>query len=145
VGASLETWLDCAVKGDDPHVEEADLEAVETCISCRLPDELRHVLLIANRPEAFIGESYIAFFNLDDIVQRWCEVQTHTPGFIPFASNGGGEYYGIDSRQKVTFVVIPSIGSEWGVAFFLGSTWDEFWSTLQCGNLFKVPHQLQRD
>ncbi len=96
----------------------------------------------ANRPEGFVGESYIAFFSLDDLAQSWRDAQESPRGFIPFASNGAGEWYGIDSRlESPEVVLMPPIGTEWAAAMFLGATWDEFWETLRRGNLFDQVYQ----
>lgn len=58
------------------------------------------------------------------------------PGFVPFASNGGGEWYGYDSRAVAhPFVLMPSIGMEWAAAMLLGNTWEGFLETLSGGDL----------
>ncbi len=134
---TLENWLATAFKSDNPPTTEAGLQGVESHIGCRLPDEVRRVLTLANRPEGFVGESYIAFFDTDGLIQCWRDAQEAACGFVPFASNGGGEWYGVDSRLDVpVFLLMPSIGMEWGVAIFLGATWDGFWETLKRGNFF---------
>jgi hypothetical protein len=75
-------------------------------------------------------------------VSPWSDAQGDTRGFIPFASNGAGEWYGIDSGvESPAFVLMPSIGTEWGAAMLLGATWDEFWETLKRGNLFDQVYQ----
>jgi hypothetical protein len=109
----------------------------------RLPDPLRFLLTTADQPEGFVGESYIAFFAVDDLAQCCADVQSAAPGFIPFASNGAGEWYGVDSRLKTpAFVLLPAIGAEWSAAMFLGSGWAEFWKTLQRGDLYERPYQV---
>jgi hypothetical protein len=134
---TLENWLQAATTGDGPSATEAVLQSIESQIGYRLPREIRTVLTFANRPEGFVGESYIAFFNPEDVIQGWREAQDSAPGFVPFASNGGGEWYGLDSRlDSPSFVLMPSIGMEWAEAVFLGTTWQELWETLQRGNLF---------
>lgn len=127
---------------DSAPATETEIRAVELQIASRLPDPVRLVLTTACRPEGFVGGSYIAFFTLDDLAQCWGNAQDSARGFIPFASNGAGEWYGLDSRLKdPLFVLMPSIGPEWGAAMLLGATWDEFWKTLRSGNLFVHAHQ----
>jgi len=67
-------------------------------------------------------------------------------GFVPFASNGGGEWYGCDSRTvPPAFVLMPMIGVEWDVAMFLSDTWDGFPEALKAGRLFDKPYQRSND
>jgi hypothetical protein len=130
---------------DDAPATEAGLRPIEEQIGYRLPEELRRVLTLASRPEGFVGESYIAFFNTDDLIRNWRDAQPLARGFVPFASNGGGEWYGFDSRLEspaTAFLLMPSIGMEWGVATFLGANWEEFWETLKRGNLFDHDYQF---
>jgi hypothetical protein len=135
--APLQEWLATAYRGDESPATESRLCSIESQIGLRLPDPVRFVMTNAYRPEGFVGASYIAFFTLDDLAQSWRDSQENARGFIPFASNGAGEWYGIDSRLKSPpFVLMPSIATEWEAAMLLGATWDEFWETLKRGNLF---------
>jgi len=111
--SALESWLATAIKGDDPPATEAALYGVESLIGYRLPDELRHVLTLANRPEGFVGKSYLAFFNTDDLIQRWRDAQEAACGLVPFASNGAGEWYGLDSRLDVDWKGMGSSNVPW--------------------------------
>jgi hypothetical protein len=75
----------------------------------------------------------------------WHDAQDNVRGFVPFASNGGGEYCGWDSRHaSQAFLLMPSIGMEWGQAMYLGATWDAFWKTLQRGGLFDNPTSQEK-
>lgn len=133
----LQEWLATARQGDGPPDTEDDLRAVESQINFRLPSAVRWVLNVAHRPEGFLGESYIGFLSARDIANCWGAVQTMAPGFVPFASNAAGEWYGVDSRPTtLAFVLLPSIGADWAAAMLLGLAWDEFWETLKRGNLF---------
>jgi hypothetical protein len=134
---TLQDWLATARHGDDVPPADSHLQAVEAHMGVRLPAPVRLVLTTAHRPEGFVGDSYIAFFAVDDLARCWADAQRTAPGFIPFASNGAGEWYGIDSRlNPPTFGLIPAIGAEWSTAMLLGAAWDDFWETLKRGNLF---------
>jgi len=115
---------------------------VESRVGHRFPDELRRILATACRPEGFVGQSYIAFLDPEDLIQCWTSARDEAKGFVPFATNGAGEYYGFDSRRSpVRFLLMPSIGMEWDVAMFLGDTWIAFWETLRKGDLFERTYQ----
>jgi hypothetical protein len=134
---TLQEWLAAARHGDDALPTEAHLGAVESQMGLQLPAPVRLVLTTTHRPEGFVGESYIAFFTVDDLAQCWAEAQRTSPGFIPFASNGAVEWYGLDSRvNPPAFVLIPAIGGERSTATLLGAAWDDFWETLKRGDLF---------
>ena len=139
---ALQEWLVTAYHGDDSPAAEGRIRTIEAQIGLRLPDPVRFVLTTAYPPEGFIGESYIAFFTVDDLAQGWLDAQRTAPGFVPFASNGAGEWYGLDSRvNPPAFVVMPSIGMEWATAMLLGATWEDFWEALKCGKLFDHVNQ----
>jgi hypothetical protein len=143
---SLEDWLATASISGEPAATEAELREVESHIGRRLPDEIRRVLKTENRPEGFIGKAYVAFFNVHDLIQCWRNAQESAPGFVPFASDGGGEWYGFDSRQDAPpFLLMPAIGMEWGVAMLLGANWSSFSETLQRGNLFDHQYRPPQD
>jgi cell wall assembly regulator SMI1 len=138
---SVEDWLGTVPRGADAPAAENEIQAVESQIGRRLPDEIRHVLGKAYRPKGFVGESYIAFLSTDELLQSWRGAQSYAAGFVPFASNGGGELYGLDSRPGApAYVLMPSIGLDWRAAM-LGITWNEFWLALQDGRLFDRPYR----
>jgi hypothetical protein len=110
---SLEDWLSTAVKTAERPAVETRLREVESQTGCRLPDEVRNILTLGNKQEGFVGASFIAFFDADDLIRCWHDAQDSARGFVPFASNGGGEYYGWDSRHhRQAFLLMPSIGME---------------------------------
>ena len=54
---------------------EAELCIAEAQSGYHLPKEIRRVLTLTNRPEGFVGESYIASFNANDLIQSWRDAQ----------------------------------------------------------------------
>jgi hypothetical protein len=139
VSVSLQDWIgsDTVSRHHAPATEQ-ELKEVEDEIGHRLPEPLRQILQTSGGPEGFFGESYIAFFSATDLAACWRQAQQTAVGFVPFASDGGGERYGYDSRSPTrAFVLLPSIGMEWGVATLLATTWDEFLDVLRRGTLFE--------
>jgi SMI1 / KNR4 family (SUKH-1) len=135
----LRNWLesDQVVRRSAPIAEE-EIQKVESEIGNRIPEPLRQLLLTSGSPEGFLGESYIAFFNATDITACWREAQQMAVGFVPFASNGGGDWYGYDSRSPLCpFVLLPAVGMDWDDAMLLGATWNDFLGVLKNGNLFE--------
>ncbi|MEP7367308.1 MAG: SMI1/KNR4 family protein [Acidobacteriota bacterium] len=134
---SLPTWIATSLTGDGILPSEADIREMGSRIGQQLPDELRLLLITANQPEGFVGNSYVAFFDVEEIVGCWLQAKESVHDFVPFASNGSGEWYGLDYRSaSARFVLMPSIGIAWDAAIFIGATWDEFWESLQKGSLF---------
>jgi hypothetical protein len=132
-------WLESdQVLRQEAPATEAQLQELESQIGQRLAEPLRQCLLLSGSPEGFFGESYIAFFSTREIATCWRQSQEAAAGFIPFASNGGGEWYGYDSRSTHRpFVLLPSIGMEWQAAMLLANTWDAFLDALNRGDLFE--------
>lgn len=65
--------------------------------------------------EGFIGDGYIIFWRVEEVVDfnREYEVGTYAPGIFWFASNGGGEGYGFDTSDVAMPVVrVPFIGMD---------------------------------
>ncbi len=136
---TFQDWLrsDQVLRQQAP-ATEAQLQELESQIGQQLPESLRRCLLISGSPEGFLGKSYIAFFSASDIETSWRESQEAAPGFVPFASNGGGEWYGYDaSNPGRFFVLLPSIGMEWKAALLLANTWDAFLDALNRGDPFE--------
>ena len=139
MSSALRNWLesDQALRRHAPDTEQK-IQELESEIGSRVPEPLRQLLLISGSQEGFLGESYIAFFNASEIAACWHQAQQMADGFVPFASNGAGEWYGFDSRsQPCTFVLLPAIGAEWDDALPLGATWDDFLGVLKSGTLFE--------
>lgn len=134
---TLEQWLDKAGSPGGSPASAAEIDQLEVSIRHSLPEQVRRVLGSANRPNELIGASYLSFLNVDDLAAYKAMADLAAPGFIPFASNGGGELYGFDARTEAPqYVLMPAIGMEWPVAMFLGSNWQGFWRALFEGDLF---------
>jgi hypothetical protein len=139
---SVQEWLQTNTQHEHGSASEAEVQAAEQEMGHRFPDGLRHLLLVFEGPEGFLGESYIRFFDTSELINCWRVSDEWAKGFVPFATNGGGEWYGYDSRAvPVVFVLMPMIGVEWQVAMFLSDTWSGFIETVKTGRLFDKPYQ----
>jgi hypothetical protein len=137
VSDALRDWLesDQVLRRHAPVAQE-EIQKLESEIGHPFPKPLRE-LLTSGGPEGFLGETYIAFFNASDITACWRQAQPVAAGFVPFASNGGGEWYGYDFRSpQCPFVLLPALAACWDDAMLLGATWNDFLGVLKAGNLF---------
>lgn len=129
---SLDAWLAAASGGSGAPATSAEISALEDELGFSLYREHCLVLASRDRPEGFVGENYVAFWAPADILAQLPELSADCAGWVPFASNGGGEWYGYDSRRPglPRIVMMPAIGPEWDDAIDLGATWTEFWDVL---------------
>ena len=56
----FDRWLASVFNAGNEPATEAKLQSIELRIGYRLPDEVRRVLALGNRPEGAVGDSYIA-------------------------------------------------------------------------------------
>jgi hypothetical protein len=112
-----------------PGTSESEIRRCEQALKHRLPEEYVGFMRVTNGGEGFIGEGYAAFFNLNELplVNTDYQVEEFAPGLVIFASNGGGECFGFDTRdEQWPIVQVPSIGMEWKYAWPIGRSFSEF-------------------
>lgn len=63
---------------------------------------------------------------LDNIEQmnRDIEIEKYAPGYVAFASDGGGEVFAFDNMGPI--FLLPLVGMEPSVAIKIASSWQEF-------------------
>jgi N-acetylglucosamine-6-phosphate deacetylase len=74
-------------------------------------------------------EDFDRYFDLwpeEDVEQfnKEYEVPVLAPGFVAFATNGGGELYVFDQNEQVS--ELPCIGMQPQYASLIATTWSEF-------------------
>ncbi len=76
-------------------------------------------------------EGYIQLFKPDEIssINDEIKIDLSAPGFIAFASDGGGEYYTFDSSGKI--FMIPMIVIDPEVAIFVAASFPSLVSRFQ--------------
>jgi hypothetical protein len=74
-----------------------------------------------------VADAYLAMWPVGQLVElnRVASVSDFCPRLIIFATDGGGEGYGLDARNG-TLVSVPMIGMMWDLAEQVGSTFHEF-------------------
>jgi hypothetical protein len=93
--------------------EISAVDGLSTHLGVELPQSYIEFLKTHDGGEGLIGDSYIIFWKVEELVafNREYEVETYAPGIFLFASNGGGEGYGFDTLDAAMSVVrIPFIG-----------------------------------
>lgn len=79
-----------------------------------LPKDFAEFLCCANGGEGFIGNgAYVILWRLEDLLRlnQAYQVEEYAPGLFLFGSDGGGEAFGFDMRQKYNQIVsVPFVG-----------------------------------
>lgn len=79
----------------------------------RLPSEYVDFISAHNGGEGFLGERYVCFWKIDELLSLNSEyaVEMRAPGIFLFGSDGAGEGYGFDLTQTpMPVVLLPFIG-----------------------------------
>lgn len=92
-----------------------------------LPESYLQFLLRANGGEGFIGEQYVVFWRVEELLDmnKGCEVDKYAPGLFLFGSNGAGEAFAFDLKNAGCFVMVPFIGMSMNDAVVTASTFDD--------------------
>jgi hypothetical protein len=122
-------------------VSLTDIQMIEQAVNCPLPEEYRAVMRASNGGEGFMGKQYLVLWKAEDILRRnkECEVEEYAPGLLLFGSNGAGEGFAFDLRdKKMPIVVVPFIGMSLKDTITLSQTFFGFLERLfkSDGNLF---------
>lgn len=93
--------------------EASAVDGLSAQLGVPLPDSYLEFFKAHDGGEGFVGDNYIIFWKLGELVDfnREYEVETYAPGLFLFASSGGGEAYGFDTLDAAMPVVrVPFIG-----------------------------------
>ena len=80
---------------------EEQIVAAEKSFGLQFPEDYRKFMSQSNGGEGFIGEHYLILCQIEDLfsLNRDYKVVEYAPGFIDFASTGGGDGFAFDVRQ----------------------------------------------
>lgn len=110
------------------------INSAEKKLKIVFPKEYGDFMLKYNGCEGEIGEeSYISLWKMEDLAElnESYSVKEFTPDFVYFGSDGGDMAYAFDfSDGKVSYVEFPFMSIHESDKEVLGSTLDEFFTTL---------------
>jgi hypothetical protein len=87
-----------------------------------------------NGGDGFVGENYLSLWKIEELAQFNADYEVHeyAPGFLFFASNGGGEGYAFDTTVDTFPVhIIPFIGMSRNVAITVSDSFEAFFDALR--------------
>lgn len=108
-----------------------ELDAATQSLGVELPNDYRAFLQSSNGGQGFLGQNYVIFWKAEEL--KPLNVGYEVPlGLVLFGTDGGGEAYAFDSRERPWKVVqVPLIGmDDPRLAIPLGSSFTEFCRTL---------------
>ena len=100
----------------------------------QLPHDYIRFMAASDGGEGFIGEHYISLWKWDDLQKfnEEYEFAQCTPALVAFGSNGAGEAFAFDMRERPACVVIvPFIGLDYQDATWVAASFDGFLTRLQ--------------
>ncbi len=101
-------------KGNPP-AQTAAIQRFQCESGVRLPDSYMKFLREMNGGEGFIGNAYLMFWRLDELVElnKAYQVTVYAPGLLLFGSDGGGEAFAFDMRSDAKpIVTVPFVGMD---------------------------------
>ena len=104
-----------------------DVKGVETALDFLFPKDLAEFFERSDGAEGWVAGAYVAMWPVRELVElnSVARVNAFCPGLVIFATDGGGEGYGLDAGNG-TLVRVPMIGMTWELAELVGSTFHEF-------------------
>ncbi|MDF7773797.1 SMI1/KNR4 family protein [Sphingomonas sp. AOB5] len=92
----------------DGPVTPAMIEAAETALEIRFPDDYRAFLLTQGTGEGWVGEHYLHLWKVEDLAlwNREYGFPEYAPFLIGFGSDGAGESFAFDRRTTPMPVVM---------------------------------------
>jgi hypothetical protein len=113
---------------------EAAIASITSELGIILPTSYLNFIRQRNGGEGFVGESYLSLWKIENLAQWNAEYEAgeYAPGFLFFASNGGGEGYAFNTEvPSFPIHIIPFIGMSRDDAIPVSDTFDGFFETLR--------------
>ena len=107
-----------------------EIKMFEKTTGIMLPKDYTEFLMTGNGGEGFIGDNaYIILWKLNELIElnSAYNVKDYAPGLLLFGSNGGGDAYAFDMRNKpLTIIRVPFIGMDLKEVEYLSSSFNGF-------------------
>lgn len=134
-----EQWLAAVGRAGAGGASDEALDAAASQLDIDLPTDYRAAMRLVNGGESEFGESWVVLWKVEDLAETNAgyQVRDFAPGFTLLGSNGAGEAYAWDwrNRDRMRYVVIPFI-FEAEAAIPCGESFEEFLTTLHAGIRF---------
>ena len=105
-------------------MSEKDITDFEKEINWDFPTDYREILMAVDGGYGKIGDFYIDFWNLNDIIFYYEDIE-NLDGLIPFASDGCGIAFAFDKKSE-EIVSIPMDCLERNYAKIIAVNYDDF-------------------
>jgi cell wall assembly regulator SMI1 len=110
-----------------PGATSTDIARCEEQLGLTLPADLVALLRAADGGEGFVGEEYLRLWGTQELAANYDGYRVaEFPGYLPFATNGGGESFGYDLRGSSPKIVMVPFLFEWDAAVEMGGSIREF-------------------
>jgi hypothetical protein len=116
---------------------EGSLQSLERDLNIRIPDDYRAFMMSHNGGEGFIGRQYLILWRAEEIMpfNRDYQVSEYAPGILLFASSGGGEGFGFDTRlDGLPVVQVPFVGLDLKYAQCVANGFSELLERMSVSN-----------
>jgi len=113
----------------NPGASRNKITSIEMEFQITFPEDYKEFILLSNGASGFVEKSYLLIWPLETLeeVNRFARANEYAVGLFPFGSDGGGQYYAFDIRQKeMPIVEFPSIGMQYQDLKFCGYTFHQF-------------------
>jgi cell wall assembly regulator SMI1 len=113
----------------DAGATDSMIEAVESRLRHRFPDDYRTFLKSENGFERWFGDVYLSLYTIEEVV-GFNETHDHLayqPELIHIGSDGGGEAIAFDFRQDPpTVILVNLVSTDWSEAIVQAESFTEF-------------------
>lgn len=99
----------------EKNVSTKALQCLEGMKEFCLPGDYISFMRATNGGEGFVGSSYLILWKAEELetLNEEYGVEQYAPGLFLFGSNGGGEAFGFDTREKPYEIIqIPFVGMD---------------------------------
>lgn len=122
----------------NPPVDGNHLAEAETQYGCLLPTQYRRFMSDQDGGEGFVGGQYLILWRAAELVEfnHDYEVEKYAPGLLLFGSNGGGEAFAFDTRDRsMVVLMVPFVGMSLKDAVPVADSFEKFLIKLADGTL----------